>query len=115
MPVSDEESEKPKCDPADEEAPLVEKSDWVVHAQRTNYMREQFYDLAVMCLVLVCLLLCIVFYMVCPKCLFGVLIVSACLCPFCHPMNAPLWLALVLLVVSGWSFTAGNLSITWSG
>jgi hypothetical protein len=88
--------------------------DWVVHAQRTNYLTGQFRDLGVMCLMLLCLVLCLVFYMICPRCLFGVLIFSACLCPFFHPMNAPLWLALVLLTVSGWSFSTGALSITWN-
>ena len=88
--------------------------DWVVHAQRTSHLTGQFHDLGVMFLMFVCIALCLVFYFICPKCLFGILIFSACLCPFLHPMNAPLWLAIVLLVVSGWSFTAGYLSITWN-
>lgn len=88
--------------------------DWVVHARRTQYMADQFRDLGVMCLMMLCLVLCLVFYMICPRCLFGILIFSACLCPFFNPMNAPLWLAIVLLVVSGWSFTTGNLSIVWN-
>lgn len=90
-----------------------EDGDWVVHAQRTHYLTGQFRDLGVMCLMILCLVMCLVFYMICPQCLFGVLIFSACLCPFFHPMNAPLWLAIVLLTVSGWSLTTGALSITW--
>ena len=89
-------------------------SDWVVHAQRTSYLTGQFHDLGVMCLVILCLVLSLVFYMICPRCLFGVLIFSACLCPFLHPMNAPLWLAIVLLTVSGWSVSTGALSVTWN-
>ena len=88
--------------------------DWVVHANRTNYIAGQFRDLGVMCFMLFCLVLCLVFYMICPRCLFGILILSACLCPFFHPMNAPLWLAIVLLTVSGWSFTTGSLAVTWN-
>lgn len=87
---------------------------WVVHANRTNEITGQFRDLGVMCFMLFCLALCVVFYMICPRCLFGVLLLSACLCPFFHPMNAPLWLAIVLLTVSGWSFTTGSLSVTWN-
>jgi hypothetical protein len=88
--------------------------DWVVHAKRTKYLTENFHDFGVLCLMLLSIVLCLVFYMICPRCLFGILIFSACLCPFFHPMNAPLWLAIVLLVVSGWSFTTGALSITWN-
>ena len=88
--------------------------DWVVHAQRTHYLTGQFRDLGVMCLMILCLVMCLVFYMICPQCLFGILIFSACLCPFFHPMNSPLWLAIVLLTVSGWSLTTGALSITWN-
>ena len=88
--------------------------DWVVHAKRTHYLTGQFHDLGVMCLMIACLVLCLVFYMICPRCLFAVLIFSACMCPFFHPMNAPLWLAIVLLTVSGWSFSTGALSITWN-
>lgn len=88
--------------------------DWIVHAQRTRYLTGQFQDLGAMCLMIACLILCLVFYMICPRCLFGILIFSACLCPFFHPMNAPLWLAIVLLTVSGWSFSTGALSVTWN-
>jgi hypothetical protein len=62
----------------------------------------------------VALVLCLVFYMLCPRCLFGILLLSACLCPFFNSMNAPLWLAIVLLTMSGWSFTAGAFSISWN-
>lgn len=89
-------------------------NDWVVHAKRTKFLTEHFHDFGVLCLMLVCIVMCLVFYMICPRCLFGILIFSACLCPFFHPMNAPLWLAIVLLIVSGWSFTTGALSITWN-
>lgn len=91
----------------------TDTNEWVVHAKRTKYLSEQFHDLGVMCVMIACIVLCLVFYMTCPRCLFGILIFSACLCPFFHPMNAPLWLAIVLLIVSGWTFTTGNLSITW--
>jgi hypothetical protein len=96
--------------------PLIEDKDegWVVHSRRTRQLTEKFHDCGVLCLMLVSVGLCFVFYMVCPRCLFGILLFSACLCPFFHPMNAPLWLAIVLLTVSGWSFTTGALSVTWN-
>lgn len=102
------------CDDIETAIPLIQTNDWVVHAKRAEHVRSQFRDLGVMLVVIICLAACVVFYFICPKCIFGILIFSACLCPFFHPMNAPLWLAIVLLIVSGWSFTAGNLSVTWS-
>jgi hypothetical protein len=109
-----DQAERGKCDEIEAAVPLIRDGDWIVHAQRTNHLTGQFHDLGVMCLMLLCLILCLVFYMICPRCLFGVLIFSACLCPFFHPMNAPLWLAIVLLTVSGWSFSTGALSVTWN-
>ena len=72
-------------------------------------------ECGILCFVIFCLLLCGVFFVVCPKCIFGILILSACLCPFFNAMNAPLWLAIILLTVSGWSFSTRALSISWTG
>ena len=96
--------------------PLMRDSDgdWMVHAQRTQYIRSQFHDLAVLCLTFTCLVLCSVFYVLCPRCLFGVLIFSACLCPWVNSLNVSLWVALVLLVLSGWTFSIGAFSVTWN-
>ena len=76
-------------------------------------MQEQSKGCGVLCFTLLLLFLCIVSFIVCKECLFAILIVSGCLCPFFHPLNAPLWLAIVLLTVGGWSFTTGAISISW--
>ena len=119
--MGDEKGTKSGCveddieDDIEEGIPLVkDDTGWVVHAKQTQVTAGQFRDLGVMCIMFLTLVLCLVFYMICPRCLFGVLLFSACLCPFFHPMNAPLWLAIVLLTVSGWSFTTGALSVTWN-
>ena len=88
--------------------------DWVVHAKQTRRLTGQFHDIAVMCMTFIGIAACIVCYMMCPKCLFGILLLSVCMCPFIHSMNIVLWLAIILLIVSGWSFSAGALSITWN-
>ena len=97
--------------------PLIKEEDtaWVVHAERVKSITEWSRRVVVTLLTTVSILLCVLFYFICPKCLFGVLLFSACLCPFINMMNVPLWLAFVLLVVSGWTFTAGFLSVTWHG
>ena len=68
----------------------------------------------VLCFTCASLLLCVLAFLYCTECLFMILIISACLCPFFHPMNAPLWLAIVLLTVGGWNFTMGALTVTWN-
>ena len=88
---------------------------WIRHAKRTKMIAEQSKNWAVLFLTVASLLLCVVFYIMCPDYLFLILLFSAILCPFFHPMNAPLWLAIVLLTVSGWTFTTGVFSIKWSG
>jgi hypothetical protein len=96
----------PKPDPC-------KNSDWVVHVKRTKLLTESAKNCGILCFTLLMLLLCIISYVFCQECLFVLLIVSACLCPFFHPLNAPLWLAIVLLTVGGWSFTAGAMEIRW--
>ena len=96
--------------------PLIKEKDngWVVHAERVKTLAGWMHGVAVMILTGLSILLCLIFYFTCPKCLFYILILSACMCPWIHSMNAPLWLAIVLLVLSGWTFTYGYMSVTWN-
>jgi hypothetical protein len=109
-----DQAELENCDEIETGIPLIEKDErWIVHADRTCYIRKQFESLAVLSLTLTCLVLCAVFYMICPRCLFGILIFSACLCPWFSSLNISLWLAIILLTLSGWSFSTGAFSIAW--
>lgn len=87
---------------------------WVLHAKRTRAVYDESRSCAVLIFTLLMLILCVAAFMFCPRCLFLVLIICACLCPFIHPLNAPLWLAIILLTFSGWSFTTGTLSVSWN-
>jgi uncharacterized membrane protein AbrB (regulator of aidB expression) len=97
--------------------PLIseQNSAWLVHAERVKSVTEWSRRMVVTLVTTVSIVLCILFYFICPRCLFGVLLFSACLCPFFNTMNLPLWLAIVLLIVSGWTFTSGLLSVSWHG
>lgn len=88
---------------------------WIKHAKKTKMISEQSRNWAVLCLTVFSLILCVVFYLMCPEYLFFILFLSAILCPCFHPMNAPLWLSIILLVISGWTFTTGVFSVKWSG
>ncbi len=87
---------------------------YVIHECRTRAINETSKNCGIFCFTLITLILCVVSYGYCQQCLFVLLVVSACLCPFFHPMNAPLWLAIVLLTVGGWNFTVGALTVTWN-
>jgi hypothetical protein len=56
---------------------------------------------------------CILSYMFCPPCLFGLLVFSACMCPWKPYFNIPLWVSIILLTLLGWHFTTGNLTLAW--
>jgi len=98
------------CNPSSPRQCCV-KPEWHAEAIRVN--TEAFHGCALLCFTLLLMILCVVSYMFCQPCLFGILAVSACLCPFFHPLNAPLWLAILLLTIGGWSFTAGALEVRW--
>jgi hypothetical protein len=91
-----------------------EPSPYVIQECRTRAYDEAFGNCGIMCFTLLAIILCLISFIFCKQCLFLILIISACLCPFFHPMNAPLWLAIVLLVVGGWNFTMGALTVTWN-
>jgi hypothetical protein len=66
------------------------------------------------CVVFTILGVCVIFYFFCIPCLLGVLAVSMCLCPFIPYFNIPLWISLLILLMSGWNLTRGHFSIVWS-
>ena len=101
---------KPACPPlysCDEET-------WLAQFKRARLVSNQWLDCGILCLTIVLLILCGVCYLFCPTCLFGILCFCAILCPCVHPLNAPLWVAIILLTLSGWSFTTGAFSVSWN-
>lgn len=91
-----------------------EPSPYTIHECKARAYDQGFRNCGVFCFTVLTLILCFISFIFCKQCLFMILIVSACLCPFFHPMNAPLWLAIVLLTVGGWNFTMGALTVTWN-
>ena len=66
-----------------------------------------------MLLLLVSVALCLLCWYYCINCLFAVIIVSLLMCACIPGFNVPLWIAVVLLVFGGYSFTSGKMSLTW--
>lgn len=52
-------------------------------------------------------------YMFCTECLFGIMIISACLCPFMPYFNIPLWISILLITTLGISFVHRNFTFIW--
>jgi hypothetical protein len=105
-----------QCDVESSSVPLMRSEDsaWVAHAERALFLADWFRRLAVMLMVVFSLALCIIFYFYCQNCLFFVVLVSACTCPFFHLMNLPLWVAIVLIAVGGGTMSVGYLSVSWT-
>ena len=52
-------------------------------------------------------------YMYCRECLLGILILSACLCPWIPYFNIPLWVSIGMLLVLGFHFTNKVFTLMW--
>lgn len=56
---------------------------------------------------------CVASYFYCRECLLGILIVSACLCPWIPYFNIPLWVSIGMLVFLGFHFTNKVFTFMW--
>ena len=75
---------------------------------------SQTYDCLIASIVLVVMLgLCAVSFFFCKVCLLGILILSACMCPWVPYFNIPLWASIILLIFVGWNFTYRSFEFTW--
>jgi hypothetical protein len=84
----------------------------------TKKMKQRLYAQTFECMIASCVILvfcccCVLAYMFCQPCLLGILVFSACLCPWIPYMNVPLWVSIIMLVSLGWHFTAGRMTLTW--
>lgn len=66
------------------------------------------------CVVLIFVLgFVVVSFFYCQVCLFGIMVVSACLCPFMPYFNIPLWTSILLIVMLGMSYTQRPFTFIW--
>lgn len=81
-------------------------------------MKAQFIHETQQCVLASMLLLVIVglialSYLFCQECLFGIMIVSACLCPFLPYFNIPLWISILLITMLGISYVHRSFTFIW--
>jgi hypothetical protein len=55
---------------------------------------------------------CFVSYVYCKPCLIGIIIASACMCPWIPYFNIPLWIGILLLVYV-WYYMKMGFHISW--
>jgi hypothetical protein len=103
---------KPVIKPAAEACDPCQET-WMAQCRHAKLLSTQWLECAVLALTVTALFLCGLSYLFCPNCLFAILLFCAFLCPCIHPLNAPLWVAIILLIISGWSFTTGAFSVSW--
>jgi hypothetical protein len=76
-----------------------------------HYCMEKGVKPLIAFLVVVGLLVVCSFY--CTTCIFGILAFCAVTCAFIPVLNVPMWACIIILLVKGWAFTNGNLTLTW--
>jgi hypothetical protein len=57
---------------------------------------------------------CILSYFYCKSCLVAIVIFSLFFCLCVPGLNVPLWIGIVLLIISGYSFTNGKMTLVWN-
>lgn len=84
----------------------------VAEKARKRLVSETMYCIVSVFTLVVVLGLVVVCYFFCVPCLFVIIAISACLCPFLSFFNIPLWVSILLLVFACWHFTAHILGVT---
>ena len=75
---------------------------------------SETFQCAVALIILVVMLgLVVLSYFYCQVCLFGIMIISACMCPFISYFNIPLWTSILLIVVLGMTYTQRPFTFIW--
>lgn len=76
---------------------------------------SETFQCAVALVVLVLVLgLIVLSYFYCKICLFGIMTVSACLCPFLPYFNIPLWTSILLIVLLGMTYSQRPFTFIWN-
>lgn len=83
-------------------------------SQMKKRLADQTYEFLTACFVLLVVLGgCVLSYFYCKECLVGILILSACLCPWIPYFNIPLWVSIGLLMFLGFRFTNKVFTFMW--
>ena len=96
--------------------PQKDKSD--VPFYSVNKVKQRLYAQTYECMIACAIIFvisggCVLSYLFCQPCLLGILVFSACMCPWIPYFNVPLWVSIIMLISLGWHFTVGRLTLSW--
>lgn len=64
--------------------------------------------------ILIFIIGCIVIsFFYCKECLFGIMVISACMCPFLPYYNIPLWISILLVTIMGINYVHRDFTFIW--
>lgn len=89
------------------------KKDGVYKRAKRKFISETAQFVVSLFVLTVVLGLVVISYFFCPVCLFGIMVMSACLCPFLPYFNVPLWTSILLIIMLGMTYTQRPFTFIW--
>lgn len=80
---------------------------------KKKFISETFQCLFASSILVVVMSLIVLSFFYCQQCLFGIMILSACLCPFMSFWNIPLWTSILLVTILGINFVHKDFTFIW--
>lgn len=80
---------------------------------KTTFVNETFQCVTATMILVIVLGLIVLSYMFCQGCLVGIMLISACLCPFISYWNIPLWVSIVLVTLLGINLVHKDVIFMW--
>ena len=84
-----------------------------VNRVKTTFINETFQCVTATMILVIVLGLIVLSYMFCQGCLVGIMLISACLCPFISYWNIPLWVSIVLVTLLGINLVHKDVIFMW--
>lgn len=91
----------------------VKQTDYGIKKMKRKFISETYQFVISVFVLIVVLGGVVVSYFYCPTCLFGIMVMSACMCPFLPYFNIPLWTSIVLIIVMGMTYTQRPFTFIW--
>lgn len=99
-----------------------DEDDETVHEKKRAKDTDKWYQsmlwkklgepLCILCVTTGIILLC---YLYCIPCLFGIILFSFCFCISIPILNYPLWVAIAILIIQGYTLSNKPFTLTWQG
>ena len=78
-----------------------------------HFVNETFQCVSAVVILVLVLGLIVLSYFYCQVCLFGIMLLSACMCPYISYFNIPLWTSILLIVILGMAYTNRPFQFIW--